>query len=115
MDALLLTGSKTGWTDAQRAAADTKAAALTDADTVVTRPPARSGTTQSRYRKEAGLDSRTDADQTKDLQLVGLDVRENMSALDSSVNRSLGSQINHQIKGLPEGTRVNKVEMIDEQ
>ena len=104
---------KTGWTDAQRAAADAKAAALTRADTVVTHSPVRGGTTQSRYRREQSLGAGVDADHTVDLQLGGVDDMANMSALDSSVNRSLGSQINHQIKNLPAGTRVNNVTMVD--
>ena len=103
---------KPGWTDAQRAAADAKAAALTNADTVVT-VPKRSGTMQSRYRNEQGLGRGTDADHTVDLQLGGTDTLSNMSGLDSSVNRSLGSQINHQIKDLPSGTRINNVTMSD--
>lgn len=98
---------KAGWTDAQRGAADGKAAALTQADTVVTPSPVRSGTTQ-------GLGQGVDADHTVDLQLGGADdILTNMSALDSSVNRSLGSQINKQIKTLPAGTRVNNVRMVD--
>lgn len=46
---------KAGWTPAQRAAADAKAAALTKADTVVTPSPVRGGTTQERYRREQGF------------------------------------------------------------
>ncbi|RFC50096.1 MAG: putative conserved protein RhaS [Verrucomicrobia bacterium] len=104
---------KAGWTDAQRAAADGKAAAVTQADTVVTPSTVRSGTTQARYRREQGLGQGVDADHTIDLQLGGADDILNMSALDSSVNRSLGSQINKQIKTLPAGTRVNNVRMVD--
>ncbi|QIE99987.1 RHS repeat-associated core domain-containing protein [Roseimicrobium sp. ORNL1] len=104
---------KVGWTDAQRAAADAKAAALTEADTIVTRSPVRGGTTQSRYRKEAGLKREIDADHIQDLQLGGLDVMSNMWGLDSSVNRSLGTQIKNMIKDLPAGTRVNNVRMED--
>jgi len=103
---------KADWTPAQRAAADAKAAALTKADTVVT-PSVRSGTTQARYRREAGLGPSVDDDHTIDLQLGGADDILNMSGLDSSVNRSLGPQINHQIKKLPLGTRVNNVRMVD--
>ena len=55
-----------------------------------------------------------DADHTVDLQLGGADDILNMSGLDSSVNRSLGSQINGQIKKLPAGTRVNNVRMEDQ-
>ena len=69
---------KQGWTDAQKAAADAKASALSEADTVVTRTTERSGTAQARYRKDAGLDSNTDADHTVDLQLGGKDTKSNM-------------------------------------
>jgi len=41
-----------------------------------------------------------------DLQLGGSDTVENMSPLDSSVNRSFGPQIAAQIKNLSLGTRV---------
>jgi len=102
---------KQGWTDAQKAAADAKAAALSDADTVVTKTTERGGTTQARYRKDAGLDSKTDADHTVDLQLGGKDTPSNMSGLGKSVNRSLGAQIQNQIKNLPDGTTVNNVKM----
>jgi hypothetical protein len=34
------------------------------------------------------------------------DILENMEPLDASVNRSLGKQINNQIKDLPDGTKV---------
>jgi hypothetical protein len=103
---------KAGWTEAQRTAADTKAAALTKANTFVT-PPVRSGTAQAKYRREQGLGPSVDADHTVDLQLGGADTILNMSGVDSSVNRSLGSQINNQIKNLPAGTRVNNVRMVD--
>jgi len=102
-----------GWSDGQRAAADTKAAALTQADTVVTKSPVRSGTAQARYRKAAGLGSGVDADHLRDLQLGGADDAPNMWGLDSSVNRSLGSQINQRIKNLPAGTRINNVRMVN--
>ena len=57
--------------------------------------------------------SGVDADHIVDLQLGGADQILNMWGLDSSVNRSLGSQINQLIKNLPAGTRVNKVRMVD--
>lgn len=48
-------------------------------------------------------------DHAIDLQLGGADKVSNMWPLDSSVNRSLGSQIPHQIKDLPPDTIVDKV------
>lgn len=70
--------------------------------------PKRSGTAQSRYRKESGLDSGTDADHLVDLKVNGADDLTNIWGLDSSVNRSIGSQIQHQIKGFPKGTIINR-------
>lgn len=109
----LTLNNKPGWTDGQRAAAQQKAQALTNADTVVTPNPARSGTAQSRYRRDHALDSNTDADHIVDLQLGGIDEASNLWGLDRSVNRSLGSQIHHQIKDLPAGTAVNNVTVND--
>jgi len=83
---------------------DAKAKALSQADTRVVKNPQRGGTTQSRYRKEAGLDASQDADHIVDLQAGGKDLLENMEGLDSSVNRSIGSQIRNKIKDLPDGT-----------
>ena len=99
---------KEGWTDAQKAEAEKKAKALSEADTKVVKSPERSGTTISRYRKEAGLDSTQDADHIMDLQVGGKDTFENMQGLDKSVNRSIGSQIQNQIKNLPDGTSLGK-------
>ena len=54
-----------------------------------------------------------DVDHVHDLQLGGAEATHNMVPLDSSVNRSLGPQIYHQIKHLPHGTRVGKVTIGD--
>ena len=105
---------KPGWSASQRAAADAKAAALTEADTTVVKSPAREGSAQAKYRKAAGLDSNTDADHIVDLQLGGKDSIDNVQGLDKSVNRSLGAQIHHQTQDLKEGTVINNV-IIEEQ
>lgn len=101
---------KDGWTAAQRAAADAKCLALCEADTVVTRVQ-RSGTSAaSRYRRAGNeIPSGSDVDHVHDLQLNGKDVISNMSPLDFSVNRSLGAQIQNQIKNLTPGTVINNV------
>lgn len=101
---------KDGWTDAQKAAADAKCQALCDANTVVTQAQ-RSGTSASSRYKRAGntVSPGNDVDHVVDLQLGGADSVSNMLPLNSSVNRSLGSQIHHQIKNLPAGTVVDKV------
>jgi hypothetical protein len=48
-----------------------------------------------------------------DLQLGGSDTVNNMWPLDSSVNRSLGAQIQHLIKDLPIDTRIDRVTIGD--
>ncbi|MCG8509374.1 MAG: hypothetical protein MI741_09110, partial [Rhodospirillales bacterium] len=104
---------KSEWTAAQRAAADAKVKALTEADTSVVKNPARSGTAQTRYRKIAGLDIMQDADHLIDLQLGGLDDMSNLWSLDRSVNRSIGAQIQQLIKEWDHGTIVNRVTIGD--
>ncbi|TBW45981.1 hypothetical protein EZI54_23325 [Marinobacter halodurans] len=101
---------KDGWTNAQKAAADAKCQVLCDANTVVTQAQ-RSGTSASSRYKRAGntVSPGDDVDHSVDLQLGGADSVSNMLPLNSSVNRSLGSQIHHQIKNLPAGTVVDKV------
>lgn len=101
---------KEGWTSAQKAAADVKCQALCDAITVVTQAE-RSGTSASSRYKRAGntVSPGNDVDHVVDLQLGGADSVSNMQPLNSSVNRSLGIQIYHQIKNLPAGTVIDKV------
>ena len=101
---------KPGWTVAQRAEADLKVQLLTDGQTVVSQST-RSGTSAaSRYRTAGNqIPAGNDIDHAIDLQLGGLDTLSNMSPLNSSVNRSLGAQIQWQIKDLPPGTVVNRV------
>ncbi|WP_247424824.1 hemagglutinin repeat-containing protein, partial [Ralstonia pseudosolanacearum] len=105
---------KEGWTDAQRAAADAKVDALNGTGLVVT-PVVRSGTSASRRYKAAGgeVPKNSDVDHTIDLQLGGPDTKSNMAPLDSSVNRSLGAQIQQRTKDLSPGTPVNSVKIKD--
>ncbi|SCY74938.1 HNH endonuclease [Butyrivibrio sp. INlla14] len=98
---------KEDWTPQQRAEADAKVKALSEAETVKT-PVDRKGTSASaKYKSEYGDQSVPegyDVDHTIDLQLSGPDNPENMNPLDKSVNRSLGSQIYHAIKEFVDGT-----------
>jgi hypothetical protein len=96
------------WTQAQRIEADAKVQVLNESETVLT-VPQRSGTSaSSRYRQSGGVTlPRYDVDHMLDLQLGGLDTTDNMWLLNSSVNRSLGSQIYHQTKTLPAGTVID--------
>ena len=98
---------KDGWTAAQKAEADVKVKALSDATTIKT-PANRGGTSaSSRYKSaygKASVPSGYDVDHTIDLQLGGADDILNMNPLDMSVNRSLGVQIKNAIKDYPDET-----------
>jgi hypothetical protein len=101
---------KKGWTAAQRAEAAAKTQVLSDSETVVSDAERAGTSAASRYRQAGGsIPPGNDVDHVIDLQLGGSDSVANMSPLNSSVNRSLGSQIHHRIKSLPMGTRVNRV------
>lgn len=101
---------KPGWTPNQIASADTKVAALNDANTVVT-DVQRSGTSASRIYQATGgtIPPGSDIDHIIDLQLGGAYEASNMAPLDLSVNRSLGAQIAQQIADLPIGTVIRYV------
>lgn len=98
---------KDDWTAAQRAEADAKVKALSEAYTVKTSVN-RSGTSASaRYKSvygNASVPSGYDVDHIIDLQLGGTDDILNLKPLDMSVNRSLGAQIQNAIKNYPDGT-----------
>ncbi|OJH42805.1 hypothetical protein [Cystobacter ferrugineus] len=107
---------KEDWTPEQRAQADQKVEHLNNIqDKRVVKNPQRSATSaSSKYKKEGNTVPKDhDVDHMHDLQLGGADEVLNMNPLDKSVNRSLGSQIHHQIKNLPEGTRVGKISISD--
>ena len=95
---------KKGWTDAQKAEADAKVKALTEAKTVKT-PVNRRGTSASaRYKSVYGVSSVPpgyDVDHTVDLQRGGADDISNLKPLEKSVNRSLGKQVGNAIKRYP--------------
>lgn len=96
---------KEDWTPEQRAEADAKCKALSEADTRKTSVAGkRNPNNTSRFRKDNSIPSSQDVDHLIDLQLNGKDVPSNMWGLDSSVNRSLGSQISSLIRNLPVGT-----------
>ena len=102
---------KEGWNSIQKAEADAKVKALSEATTIKT-PAKRSGTSaSSRYKSAYGKQSVPtgyDVDHTIDLQLGGADDILNMNPLDSSVNRSLGVQIMNKIKDYDIGTVFDK-------
>ncbi|XVV10937.1 polymorphic toxin-type HINT domain-containing protein [Actinoplanes sp. CA-131856] len=107
---------KDTWGPAERAAADEKVQALNDAAPLTVTKVVRSGSALRKWLK-AGYAKVTgsDIDHTIDLQLGGLDDVSNMNPLDKSVNRSLGRQIQAQIKslGLKPGDTVCSITISD--
>jgi hypothetical protein len=98
---------KSNWNAQQRNEADAKVEYLNNCDTIKTTPQRSNTSAAQRYRMGKGsIPNGKDIDHKQDLQLNGKDVLENMEPLDASVNRSLGKQINNQIKDLPDGTKV---------
>jgi len=108
---------KEGWSSEQKAQALQKARALDNAagkgELSVTKNPDRSPTSaSSRYQQAGGkVEAGKDVDHTHDLQLGGKDSPNNMAPLDSSVNRSLGAQVQQQTRTLPQGTKICGVEI----
>jgi hypothetical protein len=105
---------KPNWTPAQNADAIAKADALTAGETVVTKNPVkRDANLRSKFIKAGNVaQPGQQLDHTIDLQLGGTNASSNLKFIDGSVNASFGSQVNHQIKNLPDATRVNKVVFI---
>ena len=103
---------KKGWSEEQRAQADAKVAALNKADTSVRNVKGeKRKNVRKMYIEEYGKDSipaNHDIDHIIDKQLGGTDDISNLAPLDRSVNRSLGSQIHHQIKDMKAGTKIDK-------
>jgi hypothetical protein len=101
-----------GWSPRQVAAARAKVAALNRADRLVVTKVNRGSSARSvweRAGRSAGDD--VDVDHIIDLQLGGTDELGNMRLLNSSVNRSLGSQVSRRIKslGLEPGTVIRRI------
>lgn len=104
---------KPGWSSAQRTDADAKVAALNrlgaDGKLVKTSGSRGSKGASKHWDQYNGKGTRApgqDVDHTHELQLGGDDDITNMNLLDSSVNRSIGSQINNHVGNLPDGTPV---------
>jgi hypothetical protein len=102
------------WIPKQRDAANVKVGALNISSTNAA-PSVREGySAHSRYTKEHGpVLKGHDVDHLIDLQLGGKNDLSNLWPLDSSVNRSIGAQIQRQIEGLPPGTKINSVTIGD--
>jgi hypothetical protein len=71
----------------------------------------RSGTSAAQMFRNAGgeIPPNADIDHVIDLQLGGANNVSNLSPLNYSVNRSLGSQIAWQLRGFPVGTPILSV------
>ena len=98
---------KSGWSETQKAQADAKVQALSNATTVKTTVSRGGSSAATQYASTYGTTSIPqgyDIDHTIDLQLGGTNDISNMSPLDMSVNRSLGAQIQHAISAYPVGT-----------
>jgi hypothetical protein len=90
---------KPDWSPEEIAAADEKIAALNSAPQLIVTKVQRSGSAGDVWRRAGNRTvSGSDIDHKIDLQLGGLDDVSNMWPLDSSVNRSLGSQMSAQLK-----------------
>jgi len=104
--------AKEGWSVAQKAEAVEKTNSLDslakEGKLAVTKSPERAATSASERYKQAGgeVSKGQDVDHTHDLQLGGKDATNNMKPLDSSVNRSLGAQVQQQTRDLPAGTKI---------
>ena len=109
---------KSGWSQAQKAAADAKVAKLDEAakagELKVTKPQRSGSSSRDKFKEAGGEVSKTeDVDHTKDLQLGGKDALDNLNPLDGSVNKSLGAQVKVQTRGVPEGTPICSVKISD--
>ncbi|MBS1511485.1 MAG: HNH endonuclease [Bacteroidetes bacterium] len=105
---------KSTWNADQMAQARAKAKALSDAETVVTKNPVvRDTKLRSNFIKRGSKVAPNEhVDHIVDLQLGGTNEASNLQALDGSVNSSFGKQIQLQIRNLPDGTRVNRVNLL---
>ena len=107
---------KKNWTDEQKFEANKKCKALSEANTFKT-PVERKVSPSTEYKKVFGKDSvkpGQDVDHIQDLQLNGVDdVIKNGSPLDSSVNRSLGSQIAYLLKNIDYGTIIKNFTIVE--
>ena len=108
---------KEGWSEEQIAQAQAKVASLNAAaerSELVRSVPNRGSTTARSMYLDEGFDVEDgmDVDHVIDLQLGGADAVRNLSPLDLSVNRSLGSQIYHATKGLEIGALITGVRFV---
>lgn len=97
---------KRNWDDGKRAEFAEKVRLMNERDLV---KPAKPETRTSSFRRDyiekyGPVPKGKDVDHIQELQLGGRNALDNAMPLDKSVNRSVGSQIKHQIKGDAVGT-----------
>lgn len=113
--AVLTVKLKESWSAAQKLEAAAKIEALNKTEMVVTKAERSATSAASRYKKAGGtVNSKLqDVDHIQDLQLGGKETVGNMKPIDKSVNRSLGRQIQNEIKrkGLKEGDKVCRIDV----
>jgi len=103
---------KENWTAEQKAQAIEKTEELTKSKTIVTENYTRAPNTRGRFVKAGGkVEKNQDVDHVIELQLGGSNDLSNLKAIDKSVNRSIGKQINNWIKNLPAGTKIGEVKI----
>ena len=79
-------------------------------DNIVTQAEKQWGQTEpERVERIERLIKNMDADHVHELQLGGVDELSALSMLDKGINRSVGVQLMHQLKHLPEGTRITRI------
>lgn len=102
---------RSDWTAEQNAAANTKAGALSDGNSVVTKNPVpRAPGLRNKFIKAGNvLQKGEHVDHIRDLQLGGDNSMSNLQGLDGSVNTSFGVQVQRQISSLQDGTRISQV------
>ncbi len=118
---LLTLKYKNGWTAEQIAEADAKVAALNNAGPLVIQDAksGRGSTSAADMWRAAGNQTvpGKDIDHIVDIQFGGVDHVSNMWPLDTSVNRSLGAQIDQKLRrgGFGIGDTVSRIEIIPRQ
>ncbi|HET9655068.1 MAG TPA: polymorphic toxin-type HINT domain-containing protein [Kineosporiaceae bacterium] len=111
---LIIKPPKDGWNPYQMKQARAKIKALQKAKLVKTDVAGkRHGSASSRWKRAGKTKpANHDIDHVIELQLGGRDEIENMKPLDSSVNRSFGSQFKNQLKKIPLGARIRGVRLV---
>ena len=106
----IIVKSKPTWNESQINEAKAKLNFLSDGKSVITRNPvARDLNLRSKFIKAGGQIGPNQAlDHKRDLQLGGSNALNNLGGLNTSVNSSLGKQIQFSTRNLPDNTKINR-------